>query len=479
MKAGRNDPCPCGSGNKFKRCCQSKTVFEFDDELPLRRLRRTRDEVAEKVLAFTKSHLDENDFALAWEEWCLQVEEAIGANDPEVATFASWFVFGFVAPKYKRKPSMRIPSAHLFYNRHKSELDERQRAYLESVLTAPLSFYEVIEADPGRALRLRCLFTGQETDVLERQGSKESMKGCALFGRIGRGEGIAIFDSVTDLLIPSSEKVSILDLRLSLKRLLKLKPDALLEPIHLFRFDYEVRSLYRAIRDKYLNPRPPQMTNTDGHEISFNQVIFTIEDPNGVFDRIHSLCIHSSAKDLLSEAKRAQDGVIEHLEFSWTKRGNRANRGMKNTVLGKITIKKNQLVIEVNSNERAAMIRSLIEERCGTLARYQTTLYESMDSVRERSEDRSGQRDHEELMKIPEVREQMRAMLRKHMETWPRSKLPALGNKTPRQAVKTQEGREMVLALLHDFEKRAGHLEDREFELDLIRGVRRTLGLTE
>lgn len=24
MKAGRNDPCPCGSGKKFKKCCESK-----------------------------------------------------------------------------------------------------------------------------------------------------------------------------------------------------------------------------------------------------------------------------------------------------------------------------------------------------------------------------------------------------------------------------------------------------------------------
>lgn len=23
-KAGRNDPCPCGSGKKFKKCCESK-----------------------------------------------------------------------------------------------------------------------------------------------------------------------------------------------------------------------------------------------------------------------------------------------------------------------------------------------------------------------------------------------------------------------------------------------------------------------
>lgn len=24
VKAGRNDPCPCGSGRKFKRCCEAK-----------------------------------------------------------------------------------------------------------------------------------------------------------------------------------------------------------------------------------------------------------------------------------------------------------------------------------------------------------------------------------------------------------------------------------------------------------------------
>ena len=25
-KAGRNDPCPCGSGKKFKRCCEAKSA---------------------------------------------------------------------------------------------------------------------------------------------------------------------------------------------------------------------------------------------------------------------------------------------------------------------------------------------------------------------------------------------------------------------------------------------------------------------
>ena len=26
MKIGRNDPCPCGSGKKYKQCCLTKTL---------------------------------------------------------------------------------------------------------------------------------------------------------------------------------------------------------------------------------------------------------------------------------------------------------------------------------------------------------------------------------------------------------------------------------------------------------------------
>jgi SEC-C motif len=29
-RVGRNDPCPCGSGKKYKNCCQSKEPLQFD-----------------------------------------------------------------------------------------------------------------------------------------------------------------------------------------------------------------------------------------------------------------------------------------------------------------------------------------------------------------------------------------------------------------------------------------------------------------
>ncbi|MCA0970841.1 SEC-C domain-containing protein [Halobacillus litoralis] len=33
MKVGRNDPCPCGSGKKYKKCCGKKNVIEISDSI--------------------------------------------------------------------------------------------------------------------------------------------------------------------------------------------------------------------------------------------------------------------------------------------------------------------------------------------------------------------------------------------------------------------------------------------------------------
>ena len=38
-KIGRNDPCPCGSGKKYKRCCEKKEAQLNRQELPRGRFR--------------------------------------------------------------------------------------------------------------------------------------------------------------------------------------------------------------------------------------------------------------------------------------------------------------------------------------------------------------------------------------------------------------------------------------------------------
>ncbi len=33
MKAGRNDPCPCGSGKKYKHCCYEKDSVKHEEPI--------------------------------------------------------------------------------------------------------------------------------------------------------------------------------------------------------------------------------------------------------------------------------------------------------------------------------------------------------------------------------------------------------------------------------------------------------------
>jgi hypothetical protein len=51
-KIGRNDPCPCGSGKKYKRCCLARTEAEPVEDLAWRRLRRLLDEHQRDMLRF-------------------------------------------------------------------------------------------------------------------------------------------------------------------------------------------------------------------------------------------------------------------------------------------------------------------------------------------------------------------------------------------------------------------------------------------
>jgi hypothetical protein len=71
-------------------------------------------------------------------------------------------------------------------------------------------------------------------------------------------------------------------------------------------------------------------------------------------------------------------------------------------------------------------------------------------------------------------------MICKHWESWVNQKIPALGGKTPKQAVKSKDGRETVEALLQDAE-RDRHQDPLTAEANRkgVRRVRELLGLND
>ncbi len=51
MKIGRNEPCPCGSGKKYKHCCARNPQVEKRPSTPEEQLRISLMEAVEKSVA--------------------------------------------------------------------------------------------------------------------------------------------------------------------------------------------------------------------------------------------------------------------------------------------------------------------------------------------------------------------------------------------------------------------------------------------
>jgi len=81
-----------------------------------------------------------------------------------------------------------------------------------------------------------------------------------------------------------------------------------------------------------------------------------------------------------------------------------------------------------------------------------------------------------ELESTPEVQAMLKDMSIQHWQQWLDSPIPALKDKTPRQAAKTEIGRERLEALFLKFEGMSSDLANQAFEPD-IDFLRNELGM--
>jgi hypothetical protein len=118
--------------------------------------------------------------------------------------------------------------------------------------------------------------------------------------------------------------------------------------------------------------------------------------------------------------------------------------------LGTFVVKGERLVLEAVSRERAERGRRFLEELAGEAVRYRTTRYEDVKAAlqasrRSRTPPRSDVPPEVEAEVVGELYE-------RHYRDWPDEPVPALGNRTPRQAARLKTVRPRLVALLKDFE---------------------------
>jgi hypothetical protein len=480
MKIGRNAPCPCGSGKKYKKCCLNKTVAP-PEELQYRRLSEIHDMLLPKLVAYGEKvfgaiapQVALTEF-LAWPDYEEGPDEA--TMDRAAHLFWPWYVFNweyFASDDVDQLVSGPEDTtiAELFLHKKKIDPKSPEGRFLTAANRSPYSFHEILSVDAGHTVNIRDVLTGREALVQERRGSEFMQKGDLIFGRAVQMDDVSMFMGLSPYKMPPRMIPEVIQFRRAFAG-----RRGLLSMDDLYAWDLEIRELYWNF-DQRLHSAP-EVVNTDGEPMEFHKLIYDIDSAEHAVKNLANLSKTESLNDIQAAAEKDKKGNIKRATFSWSRMGNPKNPGMSNTILGTIEVEKGRLTVSVNSAQRARVVRAKIEKRLAEKARFRFDEISDMDAMM----GQKGEHDHsdlsrEEPLSHPEVRAHIEQMLRQHWKEWVDHRIPLLGNKTPRQAVKTKDGRESVEALLMDSEKLSEKDPVRSlFEKELLDDVRRRLKL--
>ncbi len=117
------------------------------------------------------------------------------------------------------------------------------------------------------------------------------------------------------------------------------------------------------------------------------------------------------------------------------------------TVLGTMELKGKALLVNVNSATRAAMVEALVTEACGGLLKRPLTTIRTVEQMRDDHRD-SGPQDSADEIPLEIAQRLMREHLDRHYRETLDARVPALGGKSPRAAVRTAAGRKKVVEWL-------------------------------
>jgi hypothetical protein len=447
---GRNDPCPCGSGKKYKKCCQLK-----DETINLETFRY------EKFLSVRSS---------AVEKMLKIANDKIGVNQMEVISFLT------DSPIYNKRNinlfSYNEDEAILFQyilnslliyaypvdslndrlwkhclNKYKNKFDQEEVLFLQSLENFTAGFFQVKDVEYKKYLFVaEDIFTSKTYKIMDKGMSNGIVKYDIFCGMlIPYKNDIYIVEGGTPMMFPPSEKGYIKETveKLYILNKKKLSGDNN-ERLSKFLNQYPI-NIYRIVLDYYylqmVAPMPKLMT-TDNEELIFLKIFYKLSDMQEVKKRLLKM------EGFIIDEENEKEVII-----SWLNR--------KDTILGTIFLNNNELRLETNSKERFEKWNSKVKEIPIEFVKEEYTDYQRM--IEERSKTSipdNNDLQEEKINDIPEeaLREIALDYWSKYYDEWVKDKIPFLNNKTPLEAIKTEEGKQKVIDLINDYENKNIHM---------------------
>jgi hypothetical protein len=423
-KIGRNDPCPCGSGRKYKKCCLMK-----EDELATRQ--REEGMAVSHALDWLTQHYQE------------QVSEVLdaeffGAFDEEERDRLSKVSPGFqelvhinscewlICDSFIEVKGKRTPVRELLLGLGGPLLPTASMDWLQRLGERLLSLYEVRKVKPGEGMELIDLLRPDEPPVWvsERSASRTLVR-LDIFGtRLARRDnGFVMSGAVYPF--ARDEAIACRDEILREMKGVAWDSDLAREVVSCHITGHWLEGLIAK------RPLPTLVDTSTGEPIMLTTDHYRVND----WQALEAL--FAVQPDVEGDRK---EGWVRFTPLEGEMRRSRAALNPKGA---------DTLEVFCRTVKLADEARQWLEKLAGNGLTYR--IREMVDPRSEKAREAAPATPKAEVP--PEIAAQLiHNYLSNFYANWTEEIIPVLGNKTPRQAIKTEKGRRAVIDLLKSYE---------------------------
>jgi len=490
MTIGRNDPCHCGSGIKYKKCCLQKDVagdsripldFEYESHLRLRG--ETTDKLDELIIKFATKEMLEEYKSVFWIcPFLLKAErEELLSDDEALHTLDQTMVFSLQASLIFEEKS----PAQYFLEKYPNRFTSPQLEYLKGIVDARFTFLQLREMFPEAGYTIaEDIFDGTLFKIFDKNISRQHTIHSIVSGRLvslDPKEGF-VLESLGSCVIVHNLKEPLIELLQEYETLLnetnqpKSRRHKSYLNIHQILKKHPLIFYWidMWVRYDYAFAHTPTLTNTDGHEILYIRARYSCNDFNSLTEK---LLAHKNF-DLEDEDNPDT--------FVWV--------NQKDYLIGTLVMNrpKGEIVVEVNSDERFRKWKKLLP-KFDELQFLEKT-EQTMEAVQKLEKEKAvaplsvvKKNTSPQNLKLgnpnkiePETLLQMQPQIEKMFaDRWVSERIPALGNLTPVQAAATPASRKKLIDLLDSFEYQNANLPPGMMGGFNVDKMRKRLGLAE
>lgn len=328
--------------------------------------------------------------------------------------------------------------------------------------------YEVLEIYPKKwGVKIKEVFTGKEYTITDRKASAYVVKRDILFGRLQKvfsyyylsGVGqtyprLHVFEQLKNFINNHLENEKKKNPNISYEEFMNKNSKILNEfspqNIKIVSFDNEEAEISEAIY--FIDVKN---INNILDYFDKNQDKFIITDVDFKNNKFKSANIAYKDGDEKKQEDKENGEITQRINTHLINKN-----GGRILVHGSIDIQKNKLKINSFSKKSFKEIKDLLNQNIKDYVYYIkediTTAAQAIEELK--NKDLYAEDDEEDAEpNSPELKELGKKFLESYYKDWCDMKIPMLGDKTPREAIKTEEGKKLVNDLLLDFENTELH----------------------